>query len=85
MRTWPALSAVLDTLVVDKDMDLPTLVSLFQAVRSVSDGNGQQFNVPVSGLPMTLLGFSRCCAAGDRGRRTGLSVRLPRLRSAGSM
>jgi len=49
LRTYPALSAVLDTLVVDKDMDLPTLVSLFQAMRSVSGGNGKQLNVPVSG------------------------------------
>jgi LCP family protein required for cell wall assembly len=48
-RTYPALSAVLDTLVVDKDMDLPTLVSLLQAMRSVSGGNGKQLSVPVSG------------------------------------
>ncbi|MDX3690143.1 LCP family protein [Streptomyces europaeiscabiei] len=50
LRTYPALSAVLDTLVVDKDMDLPTLVSLFQAMRSVSGGNGKQLDVPVSDL-----------------------------------
>ncbi|WKX10039.1 LCP family protein [Streptomyces sp. NL15-2K] len=49
-RTYPALSAALDTLVVDKDMELPTLVSLFQAMRSVSGGSGRQLNVPVSGL-----------------------------------
>ncbi|MDN0198332.1 LCP family protein [Streptomyces sp. S.PNR 29] len=47
-RTWPALNAALDTLVVDKDMELPTLVSLFQAMRSVSGGSGKQLSVPVS-------------------------------------
>ncbi|GGZ03535.1 LCP family protein [Streptomyces poonensis] len=49
-RAYPALSAALDTLVVDEDMDLPTLASLFQAMRSVSGGNGIQLNVPVDGL-----------------------------------
>ncbi|MER6692613.1 LCP family protein [Streptomyces minutiscleroticus] len=53
-RVYPALNAALDTLVVDGNMDLPTLVSLFQAMRRVSDGNGKQLNVPV----------------GDRGLRT---------------
>ncbi|MET9914986.1 LCP family protein [Streptomyces sp. NPDC006476] len=47
-RTYPALSAALDTLVVDKNMDLPTLISLFRAMNSLSGGNGKQLNVPVS-------------------------------------
>jgi LCP family protein required for cell wall assembly len=50
LRTYPALNAALDTLVVDKDMDLPTLVSLFRAMRSVSGGNGRQLSIPVSDL-----------------------------------
>ncbi|WP_078972890.1 LCP family protein [Streptomyces sp. MMG1533] len=49
-RTYPALSAGLDTLVVDKGMELPTLVSLFRAMSSVSGGHGKQLNVPVSDL-----------------------------------
>ncbi|GGL66679.1 transcriptional regulator [Streptomyces fumigatiscleroticus] len=49
-RAYPALDAALDTLVVDEDMDLPTLVSLFQAMRSVSGGNGKQLGVPVGDL-----------------------------------
>jgi LCP family protein required for cell wall assembly len=48
-HTYPLLSAALDTLVVDKDMDLPTLASLLQAMRGVSAGNGRQLNVPVTG------------------------------------
>ncbi len=48
-RTYPALSAGLDTLVVDEDMELPTLFSLFQAMRSVSGGTGRQLNIPVAG------------------------------------
>ncbi|WP_155059567.1 LCP family protein [Streptomyces blattellae] len=48
-RVYPALSAALDTLVVDQDMELPKLASLFQAMSSVSSGDGRQLNVPVSG------------------------------------
>ncbi|MFF7788722.1 LCP family protein [Streptomyces sp. NPDC007991] len=48
-RTYPALSAGLDALVVDKNMELPTLLSLFRAMKSVSGGNGRQLNVPVAG------------------------------------
>lgn len=48
LRTYPALNAALGTLVVDKDMELPTLLSLFRAMRSVSGGDGGQLNVPVS-------------------------------------
>ncbi|WP_128379738.1 LCP family protein [Streptomyces cavernae] len=47
-RVCPALSATLDTLVVDKDMEPSTLVSLFRAMRAVSGGNGKQLGVPVS-------------------------------------
>ncbi|MFI8890813.1 LCP family protein [Streptomyces paradoxus] len=48
-RAYPALSAGLDTLVVDKDMELPGLLTLFKAIRSVSGGEGRQLNVPVAG------------------------------------
>jgi LCP family protein required for cell wall assembly len=48
-RTYPALSAGLDTLVVDKDMQLSGLVSLFRAMKSASGGGGGQLNVPVAG------------------------------------
>nr|WSY53144.1 LCP family protein [Streptomyces sp. NBC_00886] len=47
-RSYPALGAALDTLVVDKDMQLQTLASLFQAMRGVTAGHGEQLNVPVS-------------------------------------
>ncbi|WP_367322481.1 LCP family protein [Streptomyces sp. HUAS ZL42] len=49
-RTYPLLDAALNTLVVDKDTDLRTLVSLFRAMRSVSSGDGRQLNVPVATL-----------------------------------
>ena len=49
-RACPLLSAALDTLVVDKDTDLRTLVSLFRAMRSVSSGGGRQLTVPVARL-----------------------------------
>ncbi|SEC39095.1 transcriptional attenuator, LytR family [Streptomyces sp. PAN_FS17] len=48
LRAYPALGAALDALVVDKDTELPTLLSLFRAMRSVSSGDGRQLNVPVS-------------------------------------
>ncbi|MFI1206219.1 LCP family protein [Streptomyces sp. NPDC020802] len=47
-RSFPTLSAGLDTLVVDKDTDLRDLMSLFQAMRGVTAGGGWQINVPVS-------------------------------------
>ncbi|MER6138156.1 LCP family protein [Streptomyces sp. NPDC001815] len=47
-RSFPTLSAGLDTLVVDKDTDLRDLMSLFQAMRGVTAGGGRQINVPVS-------------------------------------
>ncbi|WP_306190177.1 LCP family protein [Streptomyces sp. MK5] len=47
-RTYPLLDAALNTLVVDKDMRLRTLASLFEAMRSVSSGAGRQLNVPVA-------------------------------------
>ena len=44
---YPALSAGLDTLVVDRDMNLRKLTSMLRAVRGVTSGGGRQVNVPV--------------------------------------
>jgi glycosyltransferase involved in cell wall biosynthesis len=48
-RAYPLLGAALNTLVVDKGMQLRTLVTLFQAMRGASLGGGRQLNVPVTG------------------------------------
>ncbi|WP_078888880.1 LCP family protein [Streptomyces sclerotialus] len=47
-KVYPTMRAGLDTLVVDKDTDLRTLTSLFEAVKGVTAGNGKRLNVPVS-------------------------------------
>ncbi|WP_078600985.1 LCP family protein [Streptomyces violens] len=47
---YPAVKAGLDTLIVDKGMNLQDLTNLFRAVQSVSTGKGKQINVPVSGI-----------------------------------
>ncbi|AXK37803.1 LytR family transcriptional regulator [Streptomyces armeniacus] len=47
---YPALSAGLDTLVVDRGMGLRDLVSMVRAVQDVSGGKGKRINVPVSGV-----------------------------------
>ncbi|MEV0221392.1 LCP family protein [Streptomyces sp. NPDC050704] len=47
-KAYPTLSAGLGTLTVDKDTGLRDLMSLFQAMRAVTAGNGRQINVPVS-------------------------------------
>ncbi|MCT9077346.1 LCP family protein [Streptomyces fulvoviolaceus] len=47
-KSFPSLTAGLDTLVVDKDTDLPQLMSLMQTMRSVTAGGGRRLNVPVS-------------------------------------
>jgi LCP family protein required for cell wall assembly len=46
----PALHAGLGSLVVDKDMSLRDLVTMFRALQGVSAGQGAQMNVPVSGV-----------------------------------
>ncbi|MGW6545738.1 LCP family protein [Streptomyces massasporeus] len=48
-RAYPALNAGLDTLVVDEDMQLSGLLSLFRAMKSASGDGGGQLNVPVAG------------------------------------
>ncbi|MFH8574139.1 LCP family protein [Streptomyces sp. NPDC017993] len=47
-KVYPTMSAGLDTLIVDKDMGLPSLTALFKAMKNVTSGNGKRLNVPVS-------------------------------------
>ncbi|WJY41318.1 LCP family protein [Streptomyces sp. P9-2B-2] len=47
---YPTMNAGLDTLIVDKNMSLWNLTSLFEAMKSVSAGDGKRLNVPVSSL-----------------------------------
>ncbi|WP_070031078.1 LCP family protein [Streptomyces abyssalis] len=46
---YPALSAGLDTLVVDEGMSMRALTTMFRSVQGVSKGGGQQVNVPTAG------------------------------------
>jgi LCP family protein required for cell wall assembly len=46
---YPAISAGLDTLVVDEDMSMRDLTKMFQSVKGTAGGRGQQVNVPTSG------------------------------------
>ncbi|WP_240813057.1 LCP family protein [Streptomyces sp. DASNCL29] len=48
-KSLPTLGAGLDTLIVDKDTDLRTLMSLFTAMKRVAGGDGNRLNVPVAG------------------------------------
>ncbi|MEV3856663.1 LCP family protein [Streptomyces sp. NPDC050095] len=48
-KLYPTLGAGLDSLVVDKDMSLWNLASMFMAMKSVSGGDGKSMNMPVSG------------------------------------
>ncbi|EFL25987.1 transcriptional regulator [Streptomyces himastatinicus ATCC 53653] len=45
---YPTMRAGLDTLIVDKGMEMPDLLSLFRAMKGVTAGDGQRVNVPVS-------------------------------------
>ncbi|MFQ6141852.1 LCP family protein [Streptomyces seoulensis] len=46
---YPTMSAGLDSLVVDKDMSLWDLASMFWAMKGVSGGDGTSMNMPISG------------------------------------
>lgn len=46
---YPTLGAGLDTLIVDKDMSLWDLGSMFFAMKGVSGGDGKSMNIPISG------------------------------------
>ncbi|MFQ6195145.1 LCP family protein [Streptomyces sp. NPDC000405] len=46
-RLYPVIGSGLDTLVVDKDMGLWDLASMFWAMKGVTGGDGQQLTVPI--------------------------------------
>ena len=48
-KLYTTAGAGLDTLIVDKDMNLRTLTSLFRAMESVAGGTSRRINVPVTG------------------------------------
>jgi LCP family protein required for cell wall assembly len=48
-RLYPTMGAGLDSLVVDKDMSLWDLASMFWAMKGVSGGEGTSMNMPISG------------------------------------
>ncbi|MFC5722183.1 LCP family protein [Streptomyces gamaensis] len=47
-RLYPVIGSGLDTLIVDKDMGLFDLTSMFWAMKGVTGGDGQQLTVPIS-------------------------------------
>ncbi|MDX6352930.1 MAG: hypothetical protein QOF84_7720 [Streptomyces sp.] len=57
-KLYPTMSAGLDTLIVDKDMSLWNLASMFWAMKSVQGGNGTSMNMPTSGSVTTSSGGS---------------------------
>ncbi|MEU6406106.1 LCP family protein [Streptomyces sp. NPDC046985] len=48
-KLYPTMGAGLDSLVVDKDMSLWDLASMFWAMKGVNGGDGASLNMPVSG------------------------------------
>ncbi|MTE19315.1 LytR family transcriptional regulator [Streptomyces sp. TRM43335] len=48
-RLYPTMSAGLDTLIVDKDMGLFDLASMFWAMKDVTGGEGVSMNMPIAG------------------------------------
>ncbi|MET9257788.1 LCP family protein [Streptomyces sp. NPDC048182] len=48
-KLYPTMGAGLDSLVVDKDMGLFDLASMFWAMKSVSGGDGTSMNMPIAG------------------------------------
>ncbi|MFH9859682.1 LCP family protein [Streptomyces sp. NPDC017202] len=48
-KLYPTMSAGLDTLIVDKDMGLYDLGSMFFAMKGVNGGDGKSMNMPISG------------------------------------
>ncbi|MEU6812616.1 LCP family protein [Streptomyces sp. NPDC046831] len=48
-KLYPTMGAGLDSLIVDKDMGLWDLASMFWAMKGVSGGDGTSMNMPVSG------------------------------------
>ncbi|GGS83344.1 MULTISPECIES: LCP family protein [Streptomyces] len=48
-KLYPTMGAGLDSLVVDKDMGLFDLASMFWAMKGVSGGDGTSLNMPIAG------------------------------------
>ncbi|NDZ86207.1 LCP family protein, partial [Streptomyces sp. SID10115] len=48
-KLYPTMGAGLDTLVVDKDMGLFDVASMFWAMKGVTGGEGKSMNMPISG------------------------------------
>ncbi|WP_181765832.1 LCP family protein [Streptomyces albidus (ex Kaewkla and Franco 2022)] len=48
-RLYPTMGAGLDTLIVDEDMSLWGLGSMFFAMKDVSSGEGKRMNMPIAG------------------------------------
>ncbi|WP_432195391.1 LCP family protein [Streptomyces sp. bgisy027] len=48
-KLYPTMGAGLDSLIVDKDMSLWDLASMFWAMKGVSGGEGKSMNMPLSG------------------------------------
>ncbi|GGS06740.1 transcriptional regulator [Streptomyces aureoverticillatus] len=49
-KLYPTMGAGLDTLIVDKDMDLMDVASMFWAMKGVTGGDGKSMNMPISGF-----------------------------------
>ncbi|MEV4436681.1 LCP family protein [Streptomyces sp. NPDC049585] len=47
-RLYPVIGSGLETLIVDKDMELWDLTSMFWAMKGVTGGDGKQMTVPIS-------------------------------------
>ncbi|WSJ91082.1 LCP family protein [Streptomyces sp. NBC_01304] len=75
---YPALSAGLDTLVVDEEMGLRDLVALVRAVQGVSGGHGRRINVPVSAVGIPTSKGSAVRWDADRARRLFARLRQDR-------
>ncbi|MEU1133513.1 LCP family protein [Streptomyces sp. NPDC005900] len=48
-KLYPTMSAGLDTLIVDKDMGLMDVASMFWAMKGVTGGDGKSMNMPIAG------------------------------------
>ncbi|MFC5217607.1 LCP family protein [Streptomyces coerulescens] len=48
-KLYPTMGAGLDSLIVDKDMSLWDLASMFWAMKGVSGGEGKSMNMPIAG------------------------------------
>ncbi|MFF3645761.1 LCP family protein [Streptomyces sp. NPDC002564] len=48
-KLYPTMGAGLDTLIVDKDMGLTDVGSMFWAMKGVSGGDGKSMNMPIAG------------------------------------